>query len=131
MVRPLLNLCKLLAANFIKDVVFVGEAVRLFPRFFGPGRTLDEWHPCFAQRLLLEIPVSSSPYALRLQIMERYNPKNILITGGGGFIASHVAIRLVKNYGQVRVGSMPKLAPCCKPLQAPSHCMAGVQREHA
>lgn len=32
-----------------------------------------------------------------------YTPKNILITGGCGFIASHVAIRLVKNYPQYKV----------------------------
>lgn len=32
-----------------------------------------------------------------------YQPKNILITGGAGFIASHVAIRLVKNYGHYKV----------------------------
>lgn len=35
-------------------------------------------------------------------VMEKYTPKNILITGGAGFIASHVAIRLVKNYGQYK-----------------------------
>ena len=32
-----------------------------------------------------------------------YTPKNILITGGAGFIASHVASRLVKNYGHYTV----------------------------
>ena len=31
-----------------------------------------------------------------------YTPKNILITGGAGFIASHVVIQLVKKYPQVR-----------------------------
>lgn len=32
-----------------------------------------------------------------------YEPKNILVTGGCGFIASHVVIRLVKNYPQYKV----------------------------
>lgn len=32
-----------------------------------------------------------------------YTPKNILITGGAGFIASHVAKRLVTNYPQYKV----------------------------
>jgi hypothetical protein len=31
-----------------------------------------------------------------------FTPKNILITGGCGFIASHVVIRLVKNYPQYK-----------------------------
>jgi nucleoside-diphosphate-sugar epimerase len=35
--------------------------------------------------------------------METYKPKNILITGGAGFIASHVAIRLTKNYSDYTV----------------------------
>lgn len=35
-----------------------------------------------------------------------YTPKNILITGGAGFIGSHVVLRLVKNYGQYKVGHM-------------------------
>ena len=37
-------------------------------------------------------------------VMEKYSPKNILITGGAGFIASHVAIRLTKLYGCYKVG---------------------------
>ena len=32
-----------------------------------------------------------------------YVPQTILITGGAGFIASHVAIRLVQNYGNYKV----------------------------
>ena len=32
-----------------------------------------------------------------------YVPQNILITGGAGFIASHVAIRLVRGYGHYKV----------------------------
>lgn len=34
---------------------------------------------------------------------EDYQPSCILVTGGAGFIASHVAIRLVKNYGHYKV----------------------------
>lgn len=37
-------------------------------------------------------------------ITEPYTPKNILITGGAGFIASHVVNRLVDNYPQYKVG---------------------------
>jgi len=32
-----------------------------------------------------------------------YEPRNILLTGGAGFIGSHVAIRLVQNYPQYKV----------------------------
>ena len=35
--------------------------------------------------------------------VDDYVPQNILVTGGAGFIASHVAIRLVKNYGHYKV----------------------------
>ena len=34
---------------------------------------------------------------------ENYKPQSILITGGAGFIASHVAIRLIKNYPDYKV----------------------------
>ena len=33
-----------------------------------------------------------------------YQPKSILLTGGAGFIASHVVIRLVQNYPDTKVG---------------------------
>eukprot|EP00959_Pyramimonas_sp_CCMP1952_P282158 5897641-Pyramimonas_sp.AAC.1 len=36
--------------------------------------------------------------------MGDYVPKNILLTGGAGFIASHATYRLVKNYPQYKVG---------------------------
>jgi hypothetical protein len=39
---------------------------------------------------------------------DTYTPRNILITGGAGFIASHVAIRLTKNYSQYTVGLKPE-----------------------
>jgi len=35
--------------------------------------------------------------------VEEYEPRNILITGGAGFIASHVVLRLVKRYGHYKV----------------------------
>ena len=51
-----------------------------------------------------------------------YVPKRILITGGAGFIASHVAIRLVTRYPQYKVATQPfsalairlALVPTCK-----------------
>lgn len=36
-----------------------------------------------------------------------YTPKNILITGAAGFIGSHVAIRLCKQYPQYKVRMRP------------------------
>jgi nucleoside-diphosphate-sugar epimerase len=41
---------------------------------------------------------------------EPYVPKNVLITGGAGFIASHVAIRITKLYPQYKVGGPLRLA---------------------
>ena len=32
-----------------------------------------------------------------------YEARNVLITGGAGFIASHVVSRLVKKYGHYKV----------------------------
>lgn len=32
-----------------------------------------------------------------------YTPRNILVTGGAGFIGSHVVVRLVQRYPQYRV----------------------------
>lgn len=34
-----------------------------------------------------------------------YTPRSILVTGGAGFIASHVVLRLVKRYPQCKVGT--------------------------
>ena len=46
-----------------------------------------------------------------------YTPKNILITGAAGFIGSHVALRIIKNYPQYKVGAPRRLgrdpAPAC------------------
>ncbi|GLJ47373.1 hypothetical protein SUGI_0999810 [Cryptomeria japonica] len=41
-----------------------------------------------------------------------YVPKNILITGAAGFIASHVANRLVKKYPQYKIVVLDKLDYC-------------------
>ncbi|CAM9674516.1 unnamed protein product [Chrysoparadoxa australica] len=42
----------------------------------------------------------------------RYIPENILVTGGAGFIASHVALKLVKSYPQYNVVVLDKLDYC-------------------
>lgn len=41
-----------------------------------------------------------------------YQPKKILITGGCGFIASHVVIHLVKNYPQYNIVNIDRLSYC-------------------
>lgn len=41
-----------------------------------------------------------------------YQPKNILVTGGAGFIASHVVILLVKKYPQYKIVNYDKLDYC-------------------
>ena len=43
---------------------------------------------------------------------DEFVPQNILITGGAGFIASHVVIRLVKNYPQYNIVNMDMLSYC-------------------
>ncbi|KAG6479651.1 trifunctional UDP-glucose 4,6-dehydratase/UDP-4-keto-6-deoxy-D-glucose 3,5-epimerase/UDP-4-keto-L-rhamnose-reductase RHM1-like [Zingiber officinale] len=44
--------------------------------------------------------------------MANYTPRNILITGAAGFIASHVANRLVRNYPHYKVVVLDKLDYC-------------------
>jgi UDP-glucose 4,6-dehydratase len=39
----------------------------------------------------------------KLAYIDDYTPGNILVTGGAGFIASHVATRLIENYPQYMV----------------------------
>ena len=41
-----------------------------------------------------------------------YTPKAILITGGAGFIASHVALRMVNRYPQYKIVVLDKLDYC-------------------
>jgi UDP-glucose 4,6-dehydratase len=41
-----------------------------------------------------------------------YTPKNILITGAAGFIASHVANRLIRNYPHYKIVVLDKLDYC-------------------
>ncbi|KAL6953977.1 Rhm1p [Sarracenia purpurea var. burkii] len=44
--------------------------------------------------------------------MATYTPKNILITGAAGFIASHVANRLIHNYPEYKIVVLDKLDYC-------------------
>ncbi|KAE8718699.1 Trifunctional UDP-glucose 4,6-dehydratase/UDP-4-keto-6-deoxy-D-glucose 3,5-epimerase/UDP-4-keto-L-rhamnose-reductase RHM1 [Hibiscus syriacus] len=44
--------------------------------------------------------------------MASYTPKNILITGAAGFIASHVANRLVRNHPDYKIVVLDKLDYC-------------------
>ena len=41
-----------------------------------------------------------------------YKPTSIMVTGGAGFIASHIVIRLVKEYPQYKVVCFDKLDYC-------------------
>ena len=41
-----------------------------------------------------------------------YTPKNIMVTGGAGFIASHIVIRLVKKYPNYKIVNFDKLDYC-------------------
>ncbi|GAB4849301.1 RHAMNOSE BIOSYNTHESIS 2 [Ancistrocladus abbreviatus] len=41
--------------------------------------------------------------------MNKYNPKSILITGGAGFIGSHVCNRLVRRYSAYKITVLDKL----------------------
>ncbi len=44
--------------------------------------------------------------------MGDYKPKNVLITGGAGFIGSHVTINLVRKYRDYKVVVFDKLDYC-------------------
>ncbi|XP_075506479.1 trifunctional UDP-glucose 4,6-dehydratase/UDP-4-keto-6-deoxy-D-glucose 3,5-epimerase/UDP-4-keto-L-rhamnose-reductase RHM1-like [Primulina tabacum] len=44
--------------------------------------------------------------------MSTFAPKNILITGAAGFIASHVANRLIRNYPEYKIVVLDKLDYC-------------------
>ncbi|XP_035549685.1 trifunctional UDP-glucose 4,6-dehydratase/UDP-4-keto-6-deoxy-D-glucose 3,5-epimerase/UDP-4-keto-L-rhamnose-reductase RHM1-like [Juglans regia] len=44
--------------------------------------------------------------------MANYTPKNILVTGAAGFIASHVVNRLIRNYSDYKIIVLDKLDYC-------------------
>ena len=44
--------------------------------------------------------------------LAKYNAKSVLLTGGCGFIGSHVVERLVQNYPDMNVVVMDKLDYC-------------------
>jgi dTDP-glucose 4,6-dehydratase len=45
-------------------------------------------------------------------VQGEYTPKNILITGGAGFIASHVVMHFVKKYPEYKIVNLDKLDYC-------------------
>ncbi|KAG2305607.1 hypothetical protein Bca52824_025355 [Brassica carinata] len=55
---------------------------------------------------------SSSIFIIPHITMATYKPKNILITGAAGFIASHVANRLVRTYPDYKIVVLDKLDYC-------------------
>ena len=52
---------------------------------------------------MAEPPRKRRPTLNREVSMSSYRPKNILVTGGAGFIASHIVIQLVKQYPDYKV----------------------------
>ena len=46
-----------------------------------------------------------------------FTPQNILITGGAGFIGSHVVLRLVNNYPHYKVNTATPCSPLAKLAQ--------------
>ena len=54
-----------------------------------------------------------------------YTPTNILVTGGAGFIASHVVIGLVEKYPQYKVCSARARMPCAMATQDGADTRAG------
>lgn len=48
-----------------------------------------------------------------MSVQDVYEPRNILITGGAGFIASHVAIRLTKLYPNYKVQMVVNTSAQC------------------
>jgi hypothetical protein len=49
------------------------------------------------------MPAPTKHKRAKLESLANYEPTSILITGGAGFIASHVVILLVENYPQYKV----------------------------
>lgn len=57
-------------------------------------------------------PVSTAPPAQAATGGPGYQPRNILVTGGAGFIGSHVVILLAKKYPQYNIINLDKLDYC-------------------
>jgi len=47
-----------------------------------------------------------------MSAVDNYKPKNILITGGAGFIASHVVMHFVRKYPECKVVNLDKMDYC-------------------
>ncbi|KAH9299183.1 hypothetical protein KI387_030865, partial [Taxus chinensis] len=67
----------------------------------------SNWAP-----LISSLFLSSSAMEINGSSNGEYVPKNILITGAAGFIASHVANRLVRKYPQYKIVVLDKLDYC-------------------
>lgn len=55
--------------------------------------------------------MSSAPKSKKAKLAD-YEPKNILVTGGAGFIASHVCIRLVNKYPNCKIVNFDMVSYC-------------------
>ncbi|EMS55907.1 putative rhamnose biosynthetic enzyme 3 [Triticum urartu] len=67
--------------------------------------------PSIERRMLVAATATTDWYIKPLQ-MATYEPKNILITGAAGFIASHVANRLVRNYPRYNIVILDRVDYC-------------------
>lgn len=58
--------------------------------------------------------LKGKPVPSKEPVTERghYTPKNILVTGGAGFIASHVVILLVEKYPNYKIVNLDRLDYC-------------------
>lgn len=45
-------------------------------------------------------------------VLQSYKPERVLVTGGAGFIASHIVVRLVRKYPHIHVVCVDKLDYC-------------------
>ena len=60
-----------------------------------------------------------------------YKPRNILLTGGAGFIGSHVALRLIQRHPEYKVCSLSARGSAwCVLVQSTAQC-AGLSSERA
>jgi len=58
------------------------------------------------------MPPSKKKKTEEAVVEDTYTPKNILVTGGAGFIASHVVIQLVKKYPNYNIVNFDKMDYC-------------------